>query len=87
MMDFWSQIQAFLLFQEILQLEKFEGAGFKYNNIIFKFQPKNTQMMHFWSHILRTFIFYTKLCDKGNSRALMANMIMVFLKLLLKILK
>ena len=79
MMDFWSQIQAFLLFQDILQLEKFEGAGFKYNNIIFKSQPKNTQMRHFWSHILRTFIFYTELCDKGNSRALMVPCLFFFI--------
>ena len=34
-----------------MQLDKFEGADFKYNNIISKFQPKNTQIWHFWSQI------------------------------------
>ena len=33
---------AIFIFHEILQLEKFEGADFKYVNIIFKFQPRNT---------------------------------------------
>ena len=42
MRHFWSQIQAFSLFQEVLQLVKFEGAGFKYSGTILKFQPKNT---------------------------------------------
>ena len=27
-------------FRKILQLDKFEGADFKYDNILFKFQPK-----------------------------------------------
>ena len=48
---FWSQIQAFLFFHEILQLEKFVGADFKYYNIVFKFQPKNPQTTLFWSQI------------------------------------
>ena len=34
-----SQIQVFSLFQQLLQLDKFEDADFKYNKIIFKFQP------------------------------------------------
>ena len=41
---FWSQIQAFSLFHEILQLDKFKGADFKYGNIIFKFQSQNTEI-------------------------------------------
>ena len=28
-------------FRKILQLDKFEGADFKYDNILFKFQPKS----------------------------------------------
>ena len=48
---FWSQIQAFLFFLKILQLDKFEGTGLKYNNIVFKFQPKNTEIWHFWFQI------------------------------------
>ena len=29
---FWSQIEAYFFFPEILQLGKFEGADFKYEN-------------------------------------------------------
>ena len=32
---------AFLIFREILQLDIFERADFKYNNIFFKSQPKD----------------------------------------------
>ena len=28
---------------------KFESFDFKYDNILLKFQPKNTQIKHFWS--------------------------------------
>ena len=43
MRDFWSQKQAFLLFHEIFQLDKFEGTDLKYDNFFFvKFLPKNT---------------------------------------------
>ena len=35
-----------------MQLDKFEGADFKCDNIVFKFQAKNTQIRHFWSQIL-----------------------------------
>ena len=48
---FWAQIQAFLLFHDILQLDKFQGADFKYDNILFTFQPKNTQLKHFLAQI------------------------------------
>ena len=41
MRHFWSQIQAFLLFCKIQQLDKFEGADFKYDNSFLKFQVKN----------------------------------------------
>ena len=30
-----------------MQLDKFEGADFIYDNDIFKLQPKNTQTRHF----------------------------------------
>ena len=36
------------VFRKILQLDKFEGADFKYDNTFFKFQSKNTQIRHFW---------------------------------------
>ena len=45
------------LFHKILQLDKFDGADFKYNTIVFKFQPKNIQIRLFWSQILTIFIF------------------------------
>ena len=35
----------------ILELDIINGADFKYDNIIFKFQPKNTQIKHFWFQI------------------------------------
>ena len=48
-------------FHKFLQLEKFEGADFKYDNSILKiisqkypnkaFLVKNTQIRHFWSQI------------------------------------
>ena len=37
---FWSQIQAFLFLHQILQLGKFEGCDFKYDNSFLKLQPK-----------------------------------------------
>ena len=38
-------------FRQNLQLDKFEGANFKYDNSFFKYQPKSTQIRHFWSEI------------------------------------
>ena len=35
-------------FRKILQLDKLEGTDFKYDNIVLKFQPKNTQIRHFF---------------------------------------
>ena len=46
---FLSQVQALSLFRKILLLEKLEDADFKYDNIFFKFQSKNSQMRNFWS--------------------------------------
>ena len=49
MKHFRSKIWAFLT--RILQLDKFEGADFKYDNILFKFKFPNIQNRHFMSHI------------------------------------
>ena len=49
-----------MFFREILQLDKFEGADFKYDNIVFKFQPQNTQIRHFWSKIYG-FLFFREI--------------------------
>ena len=62
---FWSQIQAFLFFREILQSHKFEGADFKYHNIVFKFQPKITQIRCFWSQI-QAFLFFPEILQIDN---------------------
>ena len=48
---FWSKFSDFHFFHEILQLDKFGGADFKYDYIAFKCQSKNTQIKHFWSQI------------------------------------
>ena len=37
----------FVFFGKMLQLDKFEGADFKYDNIVCKFQPKNSQIQAF----------------------------------------
>ena len=58
---FWSQIQAFLYFCEILQSDKFEGADFKYDNIVFKFQPKIPKSGIFGPKF-RHFCFSVKFC-------------------------
>ena len=34
-----------------MQLDKFEGADFEYDNIIFNYQPANTHIRNFWSQI------------------------------------
>ena len=74
--NFWSQFQAFSLFHDILQVDKFEGADFKYENIIFKFQTKKSRITHFWFQI-ETF-FFRKICNQTNLRALISNMTMAF---------
>ena len=67
---FWCQISAFLFLHQILQLDKFKGADFKYDKNFFKslakiypnkaFLVKNVQIRHFWSQIL-TFLFLHKI--------------------------
>ena len=79
---FWSQIQVFLCFRKISQLDKFDGADFKYGNIVCKFQPQNTQR-HFWSKV-RDFCFFVKFCKQTNLRVLILNMAIVFLNILSK---
>ena len=64
--SFLSQIQAFLLISEILEIDKFEDAVFKYDNRFSKcliqnhqnkaFLVKNTQIKHFWSQTLAFFV-------------------------------
>ena len=57
---FLSQIQAFLFFDEVLLLNKFESANFIYDNVVFKFQPTNSQIIHFGSQI-QAFLFFHKI--------------------------
>ena len=45
-------------FREILQLDKFEAADLKHDNIVFKFQPKKNQIRHFWAQIQAFSLFY-----------------------------
>ena len=44
---FDSNVGVFIYFPKILQLGKFEGADFKCDNNVFKFQPKNIQIRHY----------------------------------------
>ena len=44
-------------FPEILQIDKFEGADFKYDKYCFQIPAQNTQIKHFWSQ-LRAFLFF-----------------------------
>ena len=41
----------FLFLLQTLQQDKFEETDFKYDNIIFNFHPKSTQIRHFWFQI------------------------------------
>ena len=42
---------------EILQLGKFKGADFKYDNIFFKIQCKNVQIRHFGPEFRHNWFF------------------------------
>ena len=44
------------VFEQNLELGKLEGTDFKFDNIAFKPQSKNTQISDFWSQIL-AFLF------------------------------
>ena len=50
-MGFLATNLGFFIFYKTLQLDKFEVADFEYHNIVFKFQPKNTQISDFRSQI------------------------------------
>ena len=50
----------FCFFRELLQIDNFEGAGFKSDNAFLKFLPKNTPIRHFWSQIY-TFLFFREI--------------------------
>ena len=41
-----------------MELEKFEGADFKYDNRFLKFQPQNTQTWYFLSQIQAFSLFH-----------------------------
>ena len=38
----------FLVLHQTLQQDKFKDTDFKYDDMFFKFQSKNTQVRHFW---------------------------------------
>ena len=69
-----TQIQTFLFFCEILQLDKFEHVHFKYDNSFFKFQSER----HFLSQI-QAFCFFAKFCNQ-TSLTVLSNITIVFLK-------
>ena len=45
---FWVPNVIHFIFHDTFQLDKFEGADFKYGNSFFKFQSHMTQMREFW---------------------------------------
>ena len=40
-----------------MQLDKFEGADFKYDKVVLKVQPKTFEIRHIWSQI-KVFSFF-----------------------------
>ena len=52
-------------------------ADFKYYNIVFKFQPKITEIRHFGFQIW-TFLFFREIFNQTNLRVLISNMTTVF---------
>ena len=62
---------------QTLQQGKFEDADFKYENNIFKFQPKNTEIGHFGPKF-KNFNFLHEILQQANSRVLISNVTMVF---------
>ena len=70
-----------------LQLDKFEGADFKYENNFLKLYPKNTQIGQLWSHfllLLLSLLFFSIFSISINSRALISNMTLAFSNFSLK---
>ena len=74
---FGPKFRHFCFFAKFLQSGKFEGADFKYDNIVFKFHLKNTKIRHFWSKFWN-FYFCTKRCSKTNSRTVIWIMTILF---------
>ena len=75
-------LRIFILHQT-LQLDKFDGVDFKYDNGSFELKPKNTQIKHFLSKI--KVFFCMKLCILKNLRVLISKMAIVLFKFQLKI--
>ena len=50
---------------QTLQQDKFEDVDFKYDNNIFKFQPKNTEIWHFGPKF-KNFYFLYKILQPGK---------------------
>ena len=53
-------------------------TDFKYENIIFKFHPKNYPSKAFLVPNLRIFLFCTKLCNNTNFKTLTSNVTRIF---------
>ena len=76
---FWCQIQTFLFFRTILQLDKFEGADFKYD-IIFSISRQNIPKSGIFGPKFRNFYFFIKFSKYTNLRVLISNMTIAFLR-------
>ena len=61
----------------MLKLDKSEGADFKHDNSIFKFQPKNMQTRHFGSQIL-AFLFFHETLQLDEFEGVVSNMTTAF---------
>ena len=70
---FQSQIQAFLFFRKVFQIDKFEGANSKYENSFLKFQPKNIKIKHFLSQI-QTFLLFCEILQIYKFQGATQNM-------------
>ena len=73
---FLVQIYVLLFLHRSLQLDKLEDANFEYGNIIFKFQPKYTQIRRF--RLKFNDFFCAKLCNKINLGTLTSTMTIDF---------
>ena len=51
--------------RQTLWQDKFEDIDFKFDNDIFKFQPQNTEIWHFWSQI-SDFHFFLETLQQGK---------------------
>ena len=70
-------------FQHFCFLVKFcnqtnsRGADFKYDNIVFKSQPKNTYIRDFWAQI-QAFLFLHEIINQTHLKELISNMTILF---------